>query len=97
LGGCLIDQAGVLFGQRPADPADIDCNEDDEQLEREQQVNNLEDVDNGPRLAAIQVVDVEDDSLDRLAGLRLASVAVVRRSFCCSSKVNFLPSSDASS
>src|SRR5262249_38681674 len=67
-------QRRVVFLKRMSQPAGVDGHDDDEQREREQEMDSLEDVDDALRLAPVEVVDVEDDAVERLRLWRLAAL-----------------------
>ena len=50
--------------ERAQEPAWVDADDDHEEVEREQQVDGLEHLDDAVGGAAVEVVDVEDDALD---------------------------------
>jgi hypothetical protein len=59
------EQLSVADPQRPFEPTGVDRDQHNEHLEAEQQVHCLEDADDLLRRASIQVVDDDDDALQR--------------------------------
>src|SRR6266700_1317106 len=67
-------QRRVVLLEGVSQPAGVDGHDDDEQREREQEMDGLEDIDDALRLAPVEVVDVEDDAVERLRLWRLAAL-----------------------
>ena len=57
-------QPRVALPERLLDPSRVHRHDDHEQLERQQHVNELQDAHDVLRLAAVEIVDVEDDAID---------------------------------
>ncbi len=71
----LATQLCVVNRERAEQPARIDAHDDHEQLECQQQVDRLQNVDDGLRGTTIEIVDIQDDSIHPLAAGQQGLVA----------------------